>query len=212
MTRLTLYSYWQSTTAIRARAALNLKGYDYDIVSVDLTKGEQSSAAYAALNPIKSVPTLILADGTVLVQSLAIIDYLDAMHPDPKMLPDDPAQRARVLAAALTIAQEIHPVNNRRVVQHLLGMGHTQDDAVNWMRHWMIEGFTAFLSLIDPTSRYCFGDTPDMADLCLVGQMYNARRWGVDLSPFKRLVAIDSALRQIDAINQAMPEQQRDAC
>jgi len=158
------------------------------------------------------VPSLVLEDGTVLTQSLAILHYLDAVAPDPPLLPADPVARARVEAAAQVIALEIHPVNNLRVLAYLRErLGHDQDAAEAWMRHWMHEGFTAFQALIRPDARLCFGARPDLADICLAGQMINARRWGLDLSPFPRLVEIDGRLRALPAFERAMPERQPDA-
>ncbi len=208
-----LYSYWRSTTSFRVRAALNLKGFDHEIVPVNLVEGKQRSADYLALNPIGGVPTLVLEDGAVLTQSLAILEYLDATRPEPPLVPADAVARSRVLAAALVIATDIHPVNNLKILGYLKGkLGHSQDETVAWMRHWMTEGLMAFQHLIDPGSRFCFGETaPDMADLCLAGQMINARRWGLDLGPLTRLVEIDERLRALSAINAAMPENQPDA-
>lgn len=210
---MTLYSYWRSTTSFRVRAALNLKGFDCRIVPVDLVAGAQRQADYMELNPIGGVPTLVLDDGTALTQSLAILDYLDATRPEPPLLPADPAVRARVLAAALVVATDIHPVNNLKILGYLKDrLGHSEHDGEDWMRHWMTEGLTAFQRLIDPASRYCFNDAaPDMADLCLAGQMINARRWGLDLRSLTRLVDIDERLRALPAISAAMPESQPDA-
>jgi len=206
-----LYSYWRSTTSLRLRAALNLKGIAYDIVPVDLVAGDQRSDAYRAMNPGQGVPSLVLDDGTVLTQSMAILDYLETVHPTPPLLPQDPVARAHVRAAADQIALDIHPVNNLKVVTYLKSLGHTQDEAVTWMNHWMTEGFTAFQSLLRPETPFCFGEAPGLADLCLVGQMYNARRWGCDLAHFARLVEIDARCQGIDAIARAMPEAQPDA-
>jgi maleylacetoacetate isomerase/maleylpyruvate isomerase len=208
-----LYSYWRSTTSFRVRAALNIKDIPHEIVPVNLVEGEQRAAPYLALNPIGGVPTLVLDDGTVLTQSMAILDWLDAAGFLPRLMPEDPIARARVLGAAFVIACDIHPVNNLKVLNYLKErLGHSQDEAVAWMRHWMHEGFTAFNELIEPGARFCFNDeAPDVADLCLAGQMINARRWGLDLAPFPRLVEIDERLRKIPAIAQAMPEAQPDA-
>lgn len=206
-----LYSYWRSTTSIRVRAALNLKGVAHEILPVDLVAGDQHADDYKALNPGKGVPSLILDDGTVLTQSMAILDYLDAAYPKPPLLPADPVDRAQAMAAAHQIALDIHPVNNLKVVNYLKAMGHGQDEAVTWMLHWMSEGLTAFQNLIRSDTRFCFGDTPGLADLCLVAQIYNARRWDMDLAPYARLVEIDAACQAVDAIARAMPDQQPDA-
>ncbi|WP_299371743.1 maleylacetoacetate isomerase [uncultured Tateyamaria sp.] len=209
---LTLYSYWRSTTSYRVRAALNLKGVAYDIVPVDLVAGDQKADDYAAMNPGKGVPTLVLPDGTVLTQSLAILDYIDAEWPTPPLLPADPVARARVLAAAHTMALDVHPVNNLRVVTHLRDAYDAgTDGAMDWMRHWMTEGFTALEALVQDDTPFAFGTAPDLADLCIVAQVYNARRWGVDLDPFPNVARIEAACLAHPAIAAAHPDQQPDA-
>ncbi len=210
--RLKLYSYWRSTTSVRVRAALNLKAVDYEIVPVDLVAGEQKQAGYVAVNPGMGVPSLELDDGRVITQSVALLDFIEEMWPDPPLLPSDPVDRAQVRAAAAQIALDIHPVNNLKILAYLKGpLGHSQDETVIWMNHWMTEGFTAFASLIREGTPYCFGDGIGLADLCLVGQMVNARRWGCDLAPFSRLVEIDERCRENKAIQQALPKAQPDA-
>lgn len=206
-----LYSYWRSTTSLRVRAALNLKGVPYETRPVNLLEGAQRSPDYSALNPVQGVPTLVLNDGTVLTQSMAILDWLDETYPDPALLPSDPVERAHVRAAAQIIAMDIHPINNLKVTEHLKGMGHSADEVSDWMRHWMAQGFAAFQAMISPEGPFSFGASLTQADLCLVGQMVNARRWGLDLTPFARLVSIDEAARAIPAIAAALPENQPDA-
>lgn len=206
-----LFTYWRSTTSYRVRIALNLKGVAYEAVPVNLVAGEQNAAAYAALNPGQGVPTLVLDDGTALVQSMAILDWLDETHPEPPLLPADPLARTRVRAAALTIATDIHPVNNLRVIARLKAMGHSQDETVAWMNDWMTRGFTAFADLIAPKGPFCFGEAPGLADLCLVPQLYNARRWGCDLAPFPRLTEIEARCLALAAFDAARPENQPDA-
>lgn len=206
-----LYSYWRSTTSLRVRAALNLKGLDYKIRPVNLLEGAQRAPGYVAMNPVEGVPTLVLDDRTVLTQSLAILDWLEETHPEPALLPSDPVARAHVRAAAQVIATEVHPVNNLKVGAALKARGFDQPAVVDWMCHWMARGFAAYQQLIAPTGRYSFGDTPTQADLCLVAQMYNARRWGVDLTPFARLTQADEAARRLPAIAAALPENQPDA-
>ncbi len=206
-----LYSYWRSTTSYRVRIALHLKGIDFDLEPVDLLSGEQTADAYAALNPIKGVPTLVTDDGTVLTQSMAILDYLDHLKPDPALLPqDDPTLRARVLAAAMVFATDVHPVNNLKVVKKLRGL---TDEAtgIAWMQDWMQQGFAAYAALINPDAPFSFGDTPGLADICLVAQAYNAHRWNVDLSPFPRLQAIEARCLALPAFDAAKPENQKDA-
>lgn len=207
-----LYSYWRSTTSVRVRIVLNLKGIDYEIVPVNLVDGDQKTDDFRAINPSQGVPALVLDDGTVLTQSMAIITYLETIRPEPRVLPEDPVERALVEAAAHTIALDIHPVNNLKIGAYLkTTLGHSQDDYVAWMNHWMHEGFTAYQSLIRPGTPFSFGETPDLADICLVGQMVNARRWGLDLSPFARLVEIDEKCRAIRAFAKGLPEAQPDA-
>lgn len=206
-----LYSYWRSTTAYRVRIALNLKELNYTIVPVDLLKGEENAPDYVALNPSHSVPTLVFDDSTVLTQSMAILDWLDEAYPIPPLLPKGAIDRAKIRAAALTIATDIHPVNNLRVIAKLKSMGHSQDEAVAWMNDWMTRGFEAFEQLIRPDTPFCFGDTPNLADICLVPQLYNAHRWGCDLTSFKRLTEIEQRCLELEAFDLARPENQADA-
>ena len=208
---MTLYSYWRSTTSYRVRIALNLKGISHQTVPVDLVAGEQRTPDYAGLNPGQGVPTLVLSDGTVLTQSMAILDWLEETSPEPPLLPRDPVARAQVRAAALTIATDIHPVNNLRVVGKLKTMGHGQEETIAWMNEWMLRGFASFSQLIDADAPFCFGTGPGLADLCLVPQLYNAHRWGCDLSPFPRLTEIEARCRDLPAFHAARPEAQPDA-
>ena len=206
-----LYTYWRSTTSYRVRIALNLKGIAYEPVPVDLVAGMQRAPDYVALNPGQGVPTLVLGDGTVLTQSMAILDWLEETHPDPALLPTGPVPRAHVRAAALSIATDIHPVNNLRVVRKLKSFGHSQDETVAWMNGWMQDGLAAFGRLIRPDTPFCFGDTPGLADLCLVPQLYNAHRWGCDLTRFPRLREIEARCLALPAFDAARPETQPDA-
>ncbi|MAM59914.1 maleylacetoacetate isomerase [Maritimibacter sp. UBA3975] len=206
-----LYTYWRSTTSYRVRIALNLKGIGYEPVPVNLVAGEQRASDYAKVNPGLGVPTLVTDEGVTLTQSMAILEWLEETHPEPALLPADPAERAHVRAAALGIATDIHPVNNLRVVGQLKTMGHSPDDTVDWMNHWMSEGFAAFQSLIRPDTPFAFGDAPGLADICLVPQLYNARRWGTDLTPFTRLTEIEAACLAHPAFDAARPEAQPDA-
>lgn len=207
-----LYGYWRSTTSFRVRIALNLKGVSYETIPVDLVAGEQRASDYVALNPGKGVPTLILEDGRVLTQSLAIIDYLDAAIPEPPFLPEDPFERARVQAAAHTIAMDIHPVNNLKVTAHLKSRyGLTAEDGIEWFRHWMTEGFHAYQALLPAKTTFSFGGKPGLADICLVAQLYNAHRWGVDMAPFDRLLEIEERAFTLPAFDAARPENQADA-
>ena len=206
-----LYSYWRSTTSYRVRIALNLKGLHYEMVPVDLVKGEQSFASYAAINPVRGVPTLITGDGKVLTQSMAILDYLDQIAPEPALLPTNNAvQRARILSAAMVFATDVHPVNNLKVVKRVRALSDEETGAA-WMRHWMTEGFRAYDQLIDKTGQFSFGDAPSLADICLVAQAYNAHRWGVDLQPYPRIAEIEQRCLALPAFDAARPENQKDA-
>lgn len=205
MIKPVLYDYWRSSASYRVRIALKLKGVDYELREVNLLEGAQKDEDNRARNPQGLVPTLAI-DGHELVQSLAIIDYLDATYPDPPLMPSDPVARARTLARALVVAADIHPVDNLRVLKYLKNqLGHNQSEIDTWYRHWIIEGFTA-LEAQAPESGFFGGDAPDLADICLVPQMYNARRFETDLAPFPRLVRIDTALGELPAFADAAPE------
>lgn len=206
-----LYSYWRSTTSYRVRAALNLKGLPYQTVPVDLVAGAQRSPDFVVINLGRGVPALVLEDDTVLTQSLAIMDYLDAIA-EPRLLPEEPVQRAHVMACAHTVALDIHPVNNLRVAQHVQKIHDaTFDQTKAWMQHWMTEGFNAAEALVSQDTAFAFGQTPDLADLCIVAQVYNAHRWGLDMQPYPNLTRIETACLAHPAINAARPENQPDA-
>ncbi|MFT5067399.1 MAG: maleylacetoacetate isomerase [Reinekea sp.] len=206
-----LYSYWRSTTSYRVRAALNLKRLAYDTVSVDLVAGDQRASDYAAINPGKGVPTLVLDDGTVLTQSMAIVEYLDSVHPAPRLIPENPLERARVTAAAHTVALDIHPVNNLRLIGQLKSkFDATPEQAIDWMRHWMHEGFSAVEALLPDSNAFAFGDAPNIADICITAQVYNARRWGVDLDDFPNIARIEQLCLNTSAIADAHPDNQPD--
>lgn len=206
-----LYSYWRSTTSYRVRIALGMKGIEYETAPVNLLSGAQNAPDYIALNPVQGVPTLDTGKGTVLTQSMAILDWLDETYPDPALLPDDPTERAQVRAAALVVACDIHTVNNLRVVAMLKSMGHSQDEVVDWMNDWMTRGFEAVARLIKDDTPYCFGKTPGLADICLIPQLYNAHRWGCDLTHLPRLTEIESRCLKMPAFDAARPEKQPDA-
>lgn len=206
-----LYSYWRSSTSYRVRIALGMKGVAYETVPVNLVAGEQKAEAYVALNPAQGVPSLVRDDGVVMTQSMAILEWLEETRPAPALLPSDADARAAVRAAAMVIAADIHPVNNLRVIGRLKAMGHGQDEAVDWMNDWMRQGFEAFSALIRPDTPFCFGEAPGLADVCLVPQLYNAHRWGLDLGPFGRLVEIESRCLELPAFASARPEAQPDA-
>ncbi|PJK13247.1 maleylacetoacetate isomerase [Lysobacteraceae bacterium NML120232] len=211
-----LYSYWRSSAAYRVRIGLNLKALPYRQHSVHLLRdgGEQRSPAYRALNPQALVPTLQQGD-LRLTQSLAILEYLDETQPTPPLLPPDAAGRARVRALAQLVACDIHPLNNLRVGQYLKAEYALEQGAVeDWMRHWMREGFTAMeaaLAQSPATGLFCHGDTPTLADICLIPQLYNAHRFGLELAAFPTLAAIEARCLALPAFAAASPENQPDA-
>jgi maleylpyruvate isomerase len=211
-----LYSYFRSSAAYRVRIALNLKGLPYATKPVHLLKdgGQQLLPDYTRLNPLALIPTLV--DGpALLTQSLAIIEYLEETHPIPPLLPATPIARAQVRALALSIACDIHPLNNLRVLRYLKRELNVPDDARDtWYRHWIQTGLLALekmLAASPETGTYCHGGTPSLADICLVPQMFNARRLKCDLSAMPTLARIDAACRALPAFERAAPEHQPDA-
>jgi maleylpyruvate isomerase len=211
-----LYSYFRSSAAYRVRIALNLKGLAYEYAPIHLLRdgGQQLKPDYRELNPDGIVPTFIDGDN-VLTQSLAIIEYLEETHPEPTLLPGTPLDRAFIRSVALQIACEIHPVDNLRVLKylkHTLKVGDEAKDA--WYRHWLESGFESLEKRLANDSRVgklCFGDTPTLADLCLVPQVYNARRFNLDMSRYPTIERIVDHAAQIDAFARAAPGQQPDA-
>jgi maleylacetoacetate isomerase len=205
-----LHGYWRSSATYRVRIALNWKELAFETVPLDLRVGAHRDPAYLALNPLGLVPCLI--DGpAALTQSLAIIEYLEETHPQPPLLPVDPVGRAKVRAAALAIACDIHPINNLRVLGYLRAeLGQQQDAIDGWIGHWIAEGFAA-LEAGAGQGPYLFGAALTMADLFLVPQIYNARRFGVDLGPYPKLTAIEANLLGLPAFDRARPEMQPDA-
>ncbi|HSF22311.1 MAG TPA: maleylacetoacetate isomerase [Burkholderiales bacterium] len=211
-----LYSYFRSSAAYRVRIALNLKGLAYETVPVHLTRGggEQHAPGYRKLNPQALVP--VLEDGgRVLTQSLAIIEYLDEIHPRVPLLPKDPAARARVRALALAVACDLHPLNNLRVLNYLTGpMGLTDDAKQIWYRHWIAEGLSALEASLAgdrETGRFCHGDAPGLADCCLIPQLANAYRFKCDVAPYPSLLRIEKNCQSLEAFQRAAPGSQPDA-
>ena len=204
--KLVLYDYYRSSASYRVRIALNLKGAAHERFPVDLLDSAQKRADYRARNPQGFVP-MLEADGRPITQSLAIISWLDATLPEPPLLPADPGDRAHVLALVLTIAADIHPLNNLRVMHRLKALGHEQDARDDWYRHWIREGFGALEALAAPRAgRFLFGDSVTTADVCLVPQMYNARRFEVDLAAYPTLVAADAEATALPAFAAAHPD------
>ena len=205
-----LYDYWRSSAAYRVRIALNLKHVPYERHDIALLEGVHRSPENLARNPQGFVPTLEV-DGETITQSLAIIDYLDALWPDPKLVPHDPLARARVLAQALVIAADIHPIDNLRILKRLESQfGADQAAKDDWYRHWIIEGFTALEALAGP-GPFLGGESPNLADVCLVPQMFNARRMSVPLDAFPKLVAADAAAAGVPEIAAAHPDRVKTA-
>jgi maleylacetoacetate isomerase/maleylpyruvate isomerase len=208
-----LYTYFRSSAAFRVRIALNLKGLAYEPAFVHLAKGEHRTEAYAKVNPQALLPTLELDDGTRLTQSLAIIEYLDEKHPQKPLVPKDAQQRARVRSLSYLIASEIHPLNNLRVLQHLKrALSQSEDQVSTWYRHWIADGLAKLeAELAGHKGRFCHGDTPTMADCCLVPQIFNAKRYQSDLAPYPQTMRVFEACMQLEAFDRAQPSKQPDA-
>jgi maleylacetoacetate isomerase len=209
-----LYNYSRSSASYRARIAANLKGLNYEYVSIDLMRAGSRTPAYEALNPQGRVPALE-DNGIVIPQSLAICEYLEETHPHPPLLPSDPAGRARVRAIALAVACEIHPIGGGRA-QAYLGkvLNASEEQRAEWGRHWIIEGFRAIETMLKSspaTGRFCHGDRPTLADVFLVPQVYNAERTGVDMTHFPTISRICAGCSKLDAFGRARPERQPDA-
>jgi maleylacetoacetate isomerase/maleylpyruvate isomerase len=207
-----LYTYFRSSAAFRVRIALNLKGVPYQPVFVHLAKGEHRKPEYAKVNPQALVPTLELDDGTRLNQSLAIIEFLEEKHPRPALLPKDALGRARVRSLSNLVASEIHPVNNLRVLQHLKrALGQSQDEIDTWYRYWIADGLAKLEAELQGKHRFCHGDTPTMADCCLVPQIFNAKRYNSDLAPYPNTMRVFDECMKLEAFDRAQPSKQPDA-
>jgi len=208
-----LYTYFRSSAAFRVRIALNLKGLAYEPAFVHLGEGEHRQPAYAAVNPQGLLPALEVG-GARLAQSIAIMEYLEEAHPQPPLLPKHPLGRARVRSLSLLVACEIHPLNNPRVLKYIKNtLGHSQEEVDAWYRHWIADGLAkleAELARIG-TGRHCHGDTPSMADCCLVPQIFNARRFECDLEPYPTVTRVFDACMRLEAFDRAQPSKQPDA-
>ncbi len=210
-----LYDYFRSSAAFRARIALNLKGLAYDQVSVHLRRKEQQAPSYLAVNPQGLIPALV-DDGEVLTQSLAIIEYLDETHPAPPFLPGHPVDRARVRALAQAVACDIHPVNNLRILRYLMSpLGHDEKVVETWYNHWIETGFAGIERILAEDGQagaFCHGDTVTLADICLVPQVVNARRYpSFDMMRYPTIQRIFDRCMAIEAFDRARPEKQPDA-
>jgi maleylacetoacetate isomerase len=208
-----LYSYFRSSAAYRVRIALNLKGIAYETAPIHLVKdgGHNKRPEFRAINPQMRLPALVTPAGDMLIQSLAIIDYLDVTYPDPPLFPKDPIARAKARALAEIVACDIHPLNNIGPLRYLKNVMAQEQSAIDaWYHHWVIAGFEAIEALIEGAPYACGGQVT-LADLCLVPQVYNARRLKVPLDKFPKIVAADEACLKLDAFGRARPENQPDA-
>ena len=204
-----LYDYWRSTAAYRVRIVLHTKGLEFEQIPIDLRAGGQRTEEYLAINSQGLVP--FFQDGDLAIgQSLAIIDYLEETHPEPAILPADPKEKAKVRAVAQTIAADIHPLNNLRILQYLeRDLGADQLKRMIWYHRWLADGFKAIEATLKTTAGdYCFGDQPTLADICLVPQVYNAKRYEVDLGPFPTIRTINDRCQELEPFAKAAPQHQ----
>jgi maleylpyruvate isomerase len=215
MSRATLHGYFRSSAAFRVRIALHLKGLDVEHVSVQLRAGMQRSAEFLRLNPAALIPVYVTEGGAVLTESVAIIEYLDEVAPQPPLLPGSALERARIRSLAHTIACDVHPIQNLRVMERLRAQFGAGDDAVlAWAAHWITAGFEGLeteLGRSPATGRFCHGDSPTLADICLVPQVFNARRFKVDMTPFPTILRVVEHCAQVPAFEAARPDAQADA-
>ena len=209
---MTLYSAWRATAPYRVRIGLKLKGLDYDYVGVDLLGGEQHKPAYRAINRQRLTPALDLGDGDVMTQSLAILEWLDETHPEPSILPGDARARARIRTMALVIACDVHPLNNTRVGRALEAMDVSPVRRAKWTERWILDGFQTLEPMVAEYGQgFAFGDTPTLADCCLIPQIYSATRFGISLEPFPAILAVATRAAAHPAFMAAHPDLQPDA-
>ncbi len=209
----TFYTYFRSSTAYRIRIALNLKGIvPQETVAINLREGQQHSEEYRKINPARSVPVLVLEDSTVLTQSLSILEWLDEVYPTPAILPSEPVQRAKVRAFAQAITSDIHPLNNQRVLHYLMGqLGVDEPTRKIWIHHWIQLAFNTLEQQVSGgAAPFCFGDSPSLADICLVPQWYNAERYGAKLTEYPKLGQIVKNCLDLPEFDAARPEKQPD--
>jgi maleylpyruvate isomerase len=207
-----LYGYFRSSAAYRVRIALNLKHIDAEHVSIHLRDDDQKQPDYLEKNPQGLVPALELNDATLLTQSLAIIEYLDALRPVPRLIPADLAMAAKVRAVSLVIACDIHPLNNLRVLTYLKDVLSQPQKAIDsWYRHWLLEGGLNAVEAMISGGNFCFGDSPTLADVCLIPQVFNARRFNISIDHLPRILKVDSTCAKIEAFAVAHPSRQPDA-
>lgn len=208
------YGYFRSSSSYRCRIAFNLKGLDYEFASVHLKQGDQKSPAFTAINPQRLLPALVTDEGAELTQSLAILEWLDETHPEPPLLPGTPLERARVRAFAQVIACEIHPLQNLRVLKYLTDeFGADGAATTRWLTRWLVEGLEACEALLarrDRATPFCFGETPGLADICLVPQVFSAQRFGVDITHLTRIAEINARCEALAAFAEAHPARQPD--
>jgi maleylpyruvate isomerase len=215
MSEIVLHNYYRSSTSYRVRIALEMKGLTYRYVAHHLRHGDHHEPAYLAVNPQGLVPALVWKDGTLLLQSLAIMEFLDECVPEPPLLPADPLGRARVRMLAQMIACDIHPVNNLRILTSLRALyGAGDDDIANWFRHWVNETFEPLEKILASsaaTGTFCHGETPGIADICLVAQVANNARFNIDMAPYPVIARINAACMELPAFIRAAPANQPDA-
>ena len=211
MSRLLLHGYWRASGPYRVRIGLELKGLTYEQAPVNLVAGQQHKAEYRAINPQRLVPALDV-DGAVLTQSLAILEWLDETHPEPALLPKAPLDRAVVRAMADVVACDIHPINNLRILRALEAMGVADEPRQTWARRWIADGFNVLEGMIaQHGGAFAFGDAPTLADCCLIPQVFNASRFGVDLSSYPAIAKVKASAEAHPAFQAALPERQPDA-